>query len=68
MLVRMNYLSEILEEEVFLNVILPEPRVLGINEADAPLREKLPVLYLLHGYHGGASDWQRKTSIEQFMH
>lgn len=68
MLVHMNYLSQILDEEVTLNVMLPEPRVMKIWESGGPVHEKLPVLYLLHGYHGGPSDWQRKTGVEQFMH
>lgn len=68
MLVHMNYLSQVLDEEVTLNVMLPEPRIMKIYESGSPVHEKLPVLYLLHGYKGGPSDWQRKTGVEQFMH
>ena len=68
MLVKINYLSRILDEETTFYAMLPEPRVMKIYESGGAVTENLPVLYLLHGYHGGPSDWQRKTCVEQFMH
>lgn len=68
MLVKINYLSEILDEQVTFHAILPEPRILKIYASGEPVTKDLPVLYLLHGYRGGPSDWQRKTGVEQFLH
>ncbi|MDX9691426.1 MAG: alpha/beta hydrolase family protein [Acholeplasmataceae bacterium] len=52
-----TFRSEVLDLNVSVNVILPEP----IHK-----KEKLKTLYLLHGYIGDHTDWVRFSSPERF--
>jgi len=54
-----NFYSKTLENGVQLEIALPEPIRDGA-------RERLPVLYLLHGNSDDATVWQRRTSIERY--
>lgn len=54
-----NFASQVLGYNTSMYVILPEEKS---RAADG----KWPTLYLLHGYSGDYSDWQRKTSVERY--
>ena len=56
---KLNYTfcSQILDMNVTVNIILPEPIHKG---------EKFKTLYLLHGYMGDYTDWTRFTSVERY--
>jgi len=56
-LLNYTFRSEILDLNVTLNIILPEP----ISK-----KEKLKTLYLLHGYIGDHTDWLRFSSVERY--
>lgn len=63
-----NFISYSLNRSVTINVILP---TLTCPEALQPVRshvvkEKYPVLYLLHGGINDYSTWERYTSIERY--
>ena len=63
-----NFISYSLNRSVTINVILP---TLTSPEAFAPspshaVKEKYPVLYLLHGGINDYSTWERYTSIERY--
>ena len=58
-LVRIDHLPETVKVSLPLNLIIPDPGVMG----DVPVRKR-KVLYLLHGLSDDASAWQRYTSIE----
>lgn len=53
-----SFYSKVLELKTNVNLILPE----NIRK-----KEKLKVLYLLHGYSGDATDWIGMTSIERYV-
>ena len=58
-LAKVHLYSRSLGMETGCWVILPQRR-------DAALDRKTPVLYLLHGHSGSASDWLRKSNIERY--
>lgn len=62
-----GFFSEVLGQEVNMNVILPR-RIHGqlIKRVDK-IQDKFPVLYLLHGFSGDHSTWLRRTSIERYV-
>lgn len=58
--------SRYLQGNTYVDVILPDlPRRLTAEEFYRS-GAKYPVLWLLHGTHGDASDWQRRTCIEHY--
>ena len=58
--------SRYLQGNTYVDVILPDlPRRLSAEEFYRN-GVKYPVLWLLHGTHGDASDWQRRTCIEHY--
>lgn len=61
MLNQMQIRSNVLNQEMGVNVILPDVDVATIQG-----HPKFPVLYLLHGYSDNCHAWIRKTSIERF--
>lgn len=56
------YRSEVLKENVTVNVLLPEEAKRQSVEEMAPYK----TLYLLHGLSGDRSTWMRHTSIERY--
>jgi Predicted esterase len=59
-LLHVQYTSNVLSLNVSMNVLLPEhpcPRPDGL----------WPTLYLLHGYWGDHTDWQRRTLLERYV-
>jgi len=58
--------SRYLRGNTYVDVILPDlPERLDTEEFYRS-GAKYPVLWLLHGTHGDASDWQRRTCIEHY--
>lgn len=57
-----NFRSNILNLNVSMDVILPQPTV-GRQHRE----RKLPVLWLLHGLSDDHTIWQRRTSIERYV-
>lgn len=58
-----NFLSSSLNQGTAINIIVPWPEAVNLqNEPGRPY----PVLYLLHGVYGDASNWLRYTSIERY--
>lgn len=64
-LIHANFYSETLGMERSIDVILPQPQN-GIGQSGEEKREKVPVLYLLHGASDDQTIWQRRTSIERY--
>lgn len=63
-LIKIRLYSETLRQDTTVNVMLPS-RVAGKPREDIYAKgPKLPVLYLLHGTYGGASDFFRNSRIE----
>ncbi len=58
-LIRMDHVPQTVKVNLPLNIILPDPGLMG----GVPVRNR-KVLYLLHGLSDDASAWQRFTSIE----
>ena len=58
-LIRLDHVSEKVQVNLPLNIILPDPGQMG----GLPARER-KILYLLHGLSDDGSAWQRYTSIE----
>ena len=56
-LLELNYFSPLLEQNSRVFVALPEP-----GEMDGT---PLKTVWMLHGYSGDCTDWQRKTGIER---
>ncbi len=59
-----HYYSKALQQQVSLNVILPEihKKQEGVGAPDGQYK----TLYLLHGLSGDYTNWMRKTSIERY--
>lgn len=55
-----KFRSKVLELEMAMNVILPDPE-------DLPVGKRVPTLYLLHGLSDDHTIWQRRTSIERYV-
>ena len=61
-LVQLNFQSSYLFGNTNVNLILPDlPR--GAAPKDFYREKKYPVLWLLHGTFGDATDWVRKTIL-----
>jgi len=61
-----NCFSEVLGMSISMNVILPQ-NINIINYANGGNFEPpYPVLYLLHGWNGDHTVWERRTSIERY--
>ena len=58
--------SEYLRGNTYVDVILPDLPGRLTPEQFYRSGVKYPVLWLLHGTHGDASDWQRRTCIEHY--
>jgi putative tributyrin esterase len=67
MFVQMNVRSQVLDSDQGVYVLLPEPRIMQIYEKKQVVDKPLPVLYLLHGYHGGHTAWLRRTAVEFYL-
>lgn len=61
-ILHVQFMSEVLQLQTRLNVILPDSFMLG-----GPAAARLPVLYLLHGLSDDSSIWLRRTSIERYV-
>ena len=61
-LITVNFRSEVLQLNVAVNVILPQPPV-----GTRGFERKLPVLWLLHGLSDDHTIWVRRTSIERYV-
>ena len=65
-----NMFSKSVFSSVMVNVILPTPNEgaepCGDNVSYPKDNEKYQVLYLLHGFSGDYSDWQRNSGIERY--
>ena len=61
-LITVNFRSEVLQLNVAVNVILPQPPV-----GARGFERKLPVLWLLHGLSDDHTIWVRRTSIERYV-
>lgn len=57
-LIHIQFSSKALAMQTDINVLMPN---------DIRKGEKLPVLYLLHGYMGNYSDWVRLTGLERYL-
>lgn len=58
--IRLDFFSESLVMGTTVEVIVPQ------REEERPLRDPLPVLYLLHGLSDDQTMWSRFTSIERY--
>ena len=69
-LMHVNYFSRTLFENTDLYVIVPTYDSTDLSQGKSEGRRadgrKIPVLYLLHGIYGDASDWVRNTGIERY--
>ena len=65
-LFEVNYFSNILGINTKLNVLMPQKKTKEIDSKDNFNKERLPVLYLLHGMGNDESVWMRRTSIERY--
>ena len=65
-LLHMTIASDVLQQNVDLDVILPEdtPGLIGM---DGKAENTYPTLYLLHGMSDDHTIWQRRTSIERYV-
>lgn len=65
-LLHMTIASDVLQQNVDLDVILPEdtPGLIGMNGKAGGM---YPTLYLLHGMSDDHTIWQRRTSIERYV-
>lgn len=57
-LIHIQFSSKALMMQTDIHVLMPN---------DIKRNEKLPVLYLLHGYMGNYTDWVRLTSLERYL-
>jgi S-formylglutathione hydrolase FrmB len=58
----LHFRSEVLQLNVAVNVILPQP-----PPGSRGFERRLPVLWLLHGLSDDHTIWMRRTSIERFV-
>lgn len=65
-LIHCNFSSTVLQLDMGMDVILPEPAApaSGVPQPDL---QRHPVLYLLHGLSDDHTIWQRRTSIERYV-
>ena len=65
-LVHTHFFSNVLGRGVGCEVILPQKstRLIGMETKE---RERIPVLWLLHGASDDETIWQRRTSIERYV-
>ena len=49
-----------------MNVLLPETLKENYSLPGNPIKTDFPVLYLLHGYNGDETGWQRNSSLELY--
>lgn len=63
-----NFLSYVLNRAVDINVIIPSVTATECGDINVThkIKEKYPVLYLLHGYCNDYSSWGRYTSLERY--
>ena len=62
---RANFFSDVLGVSTSATVLLPQRTTAQIGLAGS-VRERTPVLYLLHGYSDDDTIWLRRTSIERY--
>lgn len=65
--IQCNFFSEVLSISTSMNVILPENTQNQIGMKGNRTQEKIPVLYLLHGFSDDHTIWARRTSIERYV-
>ncbi|MGT2926607.1 alpha/beta hydrolase [Streptococcus cuniculipharyngis] len=58
---QVEYHSNVLGMERYLNVIYPDLAIMTEGEED------IPVLYLLHGMGGNENSWRKRTAIERLL-
>lgn len=65
-LLHMTFASDVLQQNVDMDVIIPEdtPGLIGM---DGKAEITYPTLYLLHGMSDDHTIWQRRTSIERYV-
>jgi len=64
---RCDFHSLVLDQQTSMSVILPEAYKPDGSIPGNPIRKDFPVLYLLHGYNGDETVWQRFTSLERYV-
>lgn len=65
-LMHADFFSNVLGLNCEADVILPQ-KLQGIGMEGSAVREKYPVLWLLHGASDDHTIWQRRTSIERYV-
>ena len=68
---KIDFFSEVLNKSMQMAVILPErdspdARLFGYKSIGVKDKDKIPVLYLLHGMTDNYSTWLRNTAIERY--
>jgi putative tributyrin esterase len=66
-LIHCSFFSDVLGLSTSMTVILPQQTRNQIGMGGVSLREKHPVLYLLHGMSDDDTIWTRRTSIERYV-
>lgn len=61
-----HFFSEVLSVSTSMTVILPERTTSQIGQKNVRSKDKVPVLYLLHGFSDDHTIWTRRTSIERY--
>lgn len=64
-LIHVNFFSKTLGMQRSMDVIIPQ-KANGIGQGSGVNKDKIPVLYLLHGGSDDHTIWQRRTSIERY--
>lgn len=62
---RANFFSDVLGMSTSVTMLLPQQTASQIG-LEGSVRERTPVLYLLHGYSDDDTIWTRRTSIERY--
>ena len=62
---RANFFSDVLGISTSATILLPQETSAQIG-LTGNVRERTPVLYLLHGYSDDDTIWTRRTSIERY--
>ncbi|PWU67524.1 alpha/beta hydrolase [Gracilibacillus dipsosauri] len=65
-LIQCNFFSEVLSVSTSITVILPQETSNQIGMNNKRNHEKIPTLYLLHGFSDDHTIWTRRTSIERY--
>jgi putative tributyrin esterase len=63
----LNFHSEVLGFHTTVCIAYPEPQTYGAPDG-GPSDAAMPVLYLLHGMHGGAHSFLSNTNVERYLH